>query len=91
MLFAIEIAVINPSADDKYCGVKSTCDVTLLSKRSIIFKEWRAIEARHYLKYWTLDLFESCLFSLESYTGEVVFLKYIQTIRVSQLIKKNRW
>ena len=29
--------------------------------------------------------------TLESYTGEVVFLKYIQTIHVSQWIKKSRW
>ena len=33
--------------------------------------------------------FESCLFSLESYTCEVVFLKYIQTIHISLLKKKS--
>ena len=33
-------------------------------------------------------LFETCLFSLESNTGKVVFLKYIQTNHVSQWIKK---
>jgi hypothetical protein len=37
----VEITPDLPQVIDKHYNLKSTCDVNLLSKLSIIFKEWR--------------------------------------------------